>query len=127
MRQASWIIERYHDWSDRRSRPFEAIFTLDELVDTAMIYHTTGAFHSSIRYYSAAAKAGFRQLKPGQRVEVPTAFACFPDPLHPWPSRAFVEKGFAVSRWSEMPEGGHFSALEAPDHLVADLRAWARG
>ncbi|WP_062219783.1 epoxide hydrolase family protein [Aureimonas sp. D3] len=127
MRQASWIIERYHDWSDRRSRPFEAIFTLDELVDTAMIYHTTGAFHSSIRYYSAAAKAGFRQLKPGQRVEVPTAFACFPDPLHPWPSRAFVEKGFAVSRWSEMPEGGHFTALEAPDHLVADLRAWARG
>ena len=127
MRQASWIVERYHDWSDRRERRFEEIFTLDELIDTAMIYHLTGAFHSSIRYYSAAAEAGFRALPEGRRIEVPTAFACFPDPLHPWPPRSYAEKGFAVSRWTPMPQGGHFSALEAPEHLVADLRAWGRG
>lgn len=128
MRQASWIWERYHDWSDRRTRPFEAVFTPDELIDTAMIYHLTGAFHSSIRYYSEAARKGLRQLKPGERVEVPTAFACFPgDPLHPWPPRSYAERGFAVSRWTEMPYGGHFAALEAPGLLVTDLREWARG
>ncbi|WP_062115148.1 epoxide hydrolase family protein [Aureimonas sp. AU40] len=127
MRQASWIVERYHDWSDRRERSFEEVFTLDELIDTAMIYHATGAFHTSIRYYSEAMKKGLRQLKPGERVEVPTAFACFPgDPLHPWPPRSYAERAFAVSRWTQMPQGGHFVALEAPELLVEDLRDWVR-
>jgi len=125
--QLSWILERFHDWSDRRERDFADVFTREDLLDNAMIYVTTGAFHSSIRYYSAANEAGLRQLKEGERVTVPTAFACFPDPLHPWPPRAFAERAFPVTRWTAMPHGGHFAALEAPDLLVEDLRAWARG
>ncbi|MFC0407326.1 epoxide hydrolase family protein [Roseomonas elaeocarpi] len=123
--QAAWILERYHDWSDRRDRPFEQVFTRKELIDTVMIYHMTGAFHSSIRFYSAAMEAGLREMPAGRRVEVPTAFACFPDPLHPWPPRAYAETAYNVARWTPMPRGGHFSALEAPELLVEDLRAWA--
>jgi epoxide hydrolase len=29
-------------------------------------------------------------------------------------------------RWSDMPRGGHFGALEQPDLLVEDIRAAAR-
>ena len=72
-------------------------------------------------------EGGVRSLPPGARVEVPAGFACFPDPLHPWPPRGFAEKGFNVTRYTPMPHGGHFAALEAPDLLVADLREWARG
>ena len=124
--QAAWIVERYHDWSDRRGRAFEAVFSREALLDTVMVYVMTGAFHSSIRFYAAAREAGLRTLPPGCRVEVPTAFARFPDPLHPWPPRGYAEKGFNVSRWTEMAHGGHFAALEAPDLLIGDLRDWAR-
>ena len=123
--QAAWILERYHDWADLRERAFETVFTREELLDTIMIYVMTGAMHSSIRFYSAAMETGVRSLAPGERVEVPTAFARFADPLHPWPPRAYAERAFAVSRWTEMPYGGHFPALEAPDLLVRELRAWA--
>ena len=124
--QAAWIVERYHDWSDLTERPFEQAFSREELLDTVMVYVMTGAFHTSIRFYSAAMEAGLRSLPLGRRVEVPTAFACFPDPLHPWPPRAYAEQGFNVSRWTVMPRGGHFAALEAPDLLIEDLRGWAR-
>ena len=124
--QAAWIVERYHDWSDLSERPFEQVFSREELLDTVMIYVMTSAFHSSIRFYSAALEAGLRSLASGSRVEVPAAFARFPDPLHPWPPRGYAEKGFNVSRWTAMPRGGHFAALESPDLLVQDLREWAR-
>lgn len=125
--QAAWILERYHDWADLRGRRFEDVFSMDELIDTVMIYVMTGAFHSSIRYYSAAQEGKLRNLPKGRRIEVPTAFARFHDPLHPWPPRSLAEKGYAaITRWAEMDHGGHFPALEAPDLLVEDLRAWGR-
>lgn len=126
MGQAAWIIERFHDWADLRERPFGAVFTRDQLLTTVMIYVMTQAFTTSVWYYAAAAESGMRKMRPGQRVRVPTAFARFPDPLHPWPPRSYAEKGFAVSRWVEMPRGGHFAAMEAPDLFVSDLRAWAK-
>ena len=124
--QAAWILERFHDWADLRESPFDEAFAREDLLDIIMIYVMTGAFHSSIRFYAAAAEADLRTLHPGQRIGVPTAFACFPDPLHPWPPRSYAEKGYAVSRWTVMPHGGHFAALEAPDLLVEDLRGFAR-
>ena len=124
--QAAWIIERYHDWADLRERPFEQVFTHDELLTTVMIYLMTGAFTTSVWYYAAALQNGTRFLQPGQRVEAPVAFTFFMDPLHPRPPRSFVDKGYAVRRWAEMPRGGHFAALEVPELLAGDLRAWGR-
>jgi pimeloyl-ACP methyl ester carboxylesterase len=31
-----------------------------------------------------------------------------------------------VVRWTEFAEGGHFAALERPQELVEDIRAFAR-
>ena len=61
-----------------------------------------------------------------RRVTVPTAFAAYPDPRLPMPPRSWVKRGYAVTRWTEPPRGGHFAAMEAPDLFVRDLRAWAR-
>lgn len=124
--QASWIIERFHDWADLRERPFEAVFTRDQLLTNAMIYLMADAFTTSTWYYAAATKNKTRKLQPGQRVEVPTAFTLYPDPRHPRPPRSYAEKGFNVRRWTEMPRGGHFPAMEVPDLWVENLRAWAR-
>ncbi len=124
--QASWIIERFHDWADLRERPFEAVFTRDQLLTNVMIYAMAGAFTTSVWYYAAAMAGGTRKLRPGQRVGVPTAFTLYPDPRHPRPPRSLVEKGYALRRWTEMPRGGHFPAMEVPDLWVEDLRAWGQ-
>ena len=124
--QAAWIVERFNDWADLRDRPFEAAFTRDQLLTTVMIYLMEDAFATSVRYYAAAMRGDTRRLQPGQRVGVPTAFTLYPDPRHPRPPRSLAEKGYAVSRWAEMPRGGHFPAMEVPGPWVEDLRAWAR-
>ena len=39
--------------------------------------------------------------------------------------RAFAERDNAnIAHWSEFPRGGHYAALEVPEDLVADLRAF---
>jgi pimeloyl-ACP methyl ester carboxylesterase len=40
------------------------------------------------------------------------------------PARSWVERGFNLQRWTEMPRGGHFAAWEQPDLLADDLRAF---
>ncbi len=57
------------------------------------------------------------------RVEVPTAFALFPADLVMAP-RELAERYFAVERFTVMPRGGHFAALEEPDLLAEDLLAF---
>jgi pimeloyl-ACP methyl ester carboxylesterase len=42
------------------------------------------------------------------------------------PPRALAERTLRIERWTEMPHGGHFAALEEPVLLVEDLRAFYR-
>jgi microsomal epoxide hydrolase len=63
----------------------------------------------------------------GERCETPTAFANFPgEPLYTAPPRSWAERAYNISRWSEMPRGGHFAAMEEPDLFVGDVRVWGR-
>lgn len=39
--------------------------------------------------------------------------------------RPFVERSHRVVRWTEHDSGGHFAALQAPDLLLDDVRAFA--
>ena len=38
------------------------------------------------------------------------------------PPREWAARFFNVQRWTEMPRGGHFAALEEPELLVDDIR-----
>ena len=50
--------------------------------------------------------------------------AVFPDD----PSvRRFVEREYDVVHWSEFDRGGHFAAMEVPEILVEDIRAFFCG
>lgn len=60
-----------------------------------------------------------------RRLEVPIGVALFPKDLASAP-REFGERFFNVQRWTEMPHGGHFAALEEPELLVNELRAFFR-
>jgi microsomal epoxide hydrolase len=125
--QAAWIIERFHDWSDLRQKPFEAVYSMHQLVTNLMIYVMTGSFTTSVWYYRALFEEGAAALPPGQRVETPTAFANFPgEALYQAPPRSFAERAYNITRWTDMPRGGHFAAMEEPGLFVDEVRAWGR-
>ncbi|GHO78269.1 multidrug MFS transporter [Ktedonobacter sp. SOSP1-85] len=118
---AAWIIEKFYGWSDVDGA-LERKYTKDELLTNIMIYWVTQTINSSIRFYYEESHAP--SLKTGQRVEVPVAIALFPKDT-PAP-RALAERTLRIERWTEMPRGGHFPALEEPELLVEDLRAFYR-
>ena len=125
--QLAWLVERFHDWADLRERPFEEVFTKDQLLTDALFYILAGSFETATWIYAGAREEGARRMMKGARAAVPTAFAAYPDPRSPAPPREWMERGYDVVRWRDMPRGGHFAAMEVPDLFVEDLREWARG
>ncbi|MDB6052139.1 MAG: hypothetical protein JWR17_4885 [Pseudomonas sp.] len=123
--QASWILERFHDWADLRRRPFEQVFPLDRLLDNIVLYVMTGSFTSALCFYPGVVKEGFALLPENIRCETPTAFAQYSgDALTPVPPRSRIELVYNLDRLTTLPEGGHFAAMEVPDHFVGDIRLW---
>lgn len=123
---AAWLVERFHDWADLRTRDFAQVFTRDQLLTDVMIYLMNDAFPTSARYYAAAGAERLVTIPEGRRIDVPTAFAVCPDPRSPPPPRSWIERGYDLRRYTDFAYGGHFAALEAPELLVEDVRAFAR-
>jgi microsomal epoxide hydrolase len=122
--QAAWIAERFHDWSDLREKPFDEVHPKDRLLTNIMLYVMTDSFATGAWYYRGLLEEA-PAFQEGERCETPTAFANFPgEPLYTAPPRSFAERAYNIVRWSEMPRGGHFAAMEEPDLFVADVRAW---
>ncbi|WP_419918098.1 epoxide hydrolase family protein [Candidatus Poriferisocius sp.] len=118
---AAWIVEKFLVWSDiGPDNDMESSFTREELVTNVMVYWVTGTIASANRLYYETRKGGRGAAAPDGRVEVPTAFARFPGdgivPIRPW-----VEYWYNIVRWTEMPRGGHFASLEAPDLYISDV------
>jgi pimeloyl-ACP methyl ester carboxylesterase len=124
--QLAWIVERFHDWADLRERRFEDVFSMDQLLTNAMLYILTGTFDTAAQYYADAETERARWTPAGRRVDVGTAFSAYPSPAFPNPPREWVERSYNVTRWRDMPRGGHFPAMEVPELFVEDVRAWAR-
>ncbi|MBX3484258.1 epoxide hydrolase family protein [Phenylobacterium sp.] len=125
--QAAWICERFHDWSDLSKKTIDEAYGKDKLLTNIMIYVMTGSFTTGAWYYRGLIEEGGLAFGPGERLETPTAFANFPgEPLYAAPPRSFAERAYNVVRWTDMPRGGHFAAMEEPDLFVDEVRAWAR-
>ena len=124
---AAWIIEKFKSWSDTVGDDIESVYTKDELLTNIMVYLVTRTFNTASWIYYGRREEGGRVLSPeGLRVEVPTAAALFPAELLSWPPRSYAERVYNITRWTEMPRGGHFAALEQPTLLIDDIRAFAR-
>jgi microsomal epoxide hydrolase len=125
--QAAWIAERFHDWSDLREKSFDEAHPKARLLTNIMLYVMTDSFTTGAWYYRGLIEEGGVAFKEGERCETPTAFANFPgEPLYTAPPKSWAERAYNISRWSEMPRGGHFAAMEEPDLFVGDVRAWGR-
>lgn len=117
----AWIVEKFRTWSDCDGHP-ENVFTRDELITNVMTYWVTQTIASSARLYwehqhTRGGEAPF--------VEVPTGVARYPKEILRFP-RSWVERRYNVTRWTVMPRGGHFAAMEQPELFTDDVRAFFR-
>jgi pimeloyl-ACP methyl ester carboxylesterase len=121
---AAWIVEKFRAWSDCDG-DVERSFTKDQLLTNVMVYWITRTATSSARIYWEMRRAG-RNAIPQAYIDVPTGIACYPAEITRMP-RAWVERRYNVTHWSEQPRGGHFAAMEVPDFFVQDVREFFRG
>jgi pimeloyl-ACP methyl ester carboxylesterase len=118
--QLAWIVEKFWEWTDpARALPEDAV-DRDQLLTNVTLYWLTGSGASSAHlYYEVRAASG----TPMERSDVPTGMAIFPtDPA----IRHIAEREHNIVHWSEFDRGGHFAAMEAPDLLTNDVRAFFR-
>ncbi len=119
----AWIVEKLRAWSDCGGDVF-ARFTPDEILAHATLYWVTGTMPSAMRLYAEARGVPLR-FGPSERVPAPCGVARFAKE-EPMPPREWAERVFDVVRWSEFARGGHFAAMEEPELLAEDVRAFFR-
>jgi epoxide hydrolase len=118
---ASWIISMMSSGSPEQ---LEERFTLDELITNIMLYWVTETAASSMRGYAENARATYGSDAPKPaRSSVPAAVIHMPLDA-PLP-REWAERHVNVTRFTEMPGGGHFTAWEAPAAYADDVQAFA--
>lgn len=143
---AGWIVEKFRTWSDCNGE-VERRFSKDELLTNIMIYWATETINSSMRWYYEGMHAEWEEAPQGEESSqwahsdagdtdssqwahsdpssgVPVGLALFPKDNPP--PRETAERTLNVQRWTEMPRGGHFAALEEPELLAEDMRTFFR-
>ena len=84
------------------------------------LYWFTETIHSSIRLYTETIKKPIH-FSENDFINVPVGIAKF-HREEPFPPRKFIERGYNIQHWTDIPEGGHFAAMEQPELLAADIR-----
>ena len=120
---AAWIVEKYRTWSDCDG-DVERRFTKDELLTTITIYWATETISSSTRMYKENQSYPWT-MERDEEVQIPTGVAAFPFELSR-PPKEWGERSYNLQRWTPMPRGGHFAALEEPKLLAEDIREFFR-
>jgi microsomal epoxide hydrolase len=120
---AAWIVEKFRAWSDCGG-DVESVFTKDELLTNIMLYWVTGAIGSSFWPYYARMHGAW-PMPDGARVEAPTGYVEFPREMVR-PPRSLAEQMYNIQRWTRAEKGGHFAALEQPQVLADEIRAFFR-
>ena len=106
-------------WTDPSAELPEDAVELDHLLTNVSVYWFTrsGASAAHTLYDSMNAQEW------GEPGTAPTGFAAFgKDTI----TRKLVDPEQQVPHWTEYDRGGHFPAMEVPDLLVEDIRAFFR-
>jgi epoxide hydrolase len=115
----AWIGEKFTEWADPSS-PIDR----DQLLTNVSVYWLTNTAGSAARLYAEFVRSGsaWGKVEPST---VPAGVAQFPYEIFP-PIRRFAEGSNNIVRWTEFDRGGHFAAMEQPELLMGDVRAFFR-
>jgi len=116
--QLAWIVEKFKEWTYPSVDLPEAAIDRDRILTDVMLYWLTRTAGSSARmYYENMHASNWGQ----QLSATPVGVAVFAEDVA---IRRYAERGNNIVHWSEFDRGGHFAAMEAPDLLVGDIRAF---
>ncbi|MFJ4781461.1 epoxide hydrolase family protein [Streptomyces sp. NPDC088762] len=115
----AWIGEKFAEWSDPRCP-----VSRETVITNVMLYWVTGTAGSAARIYYERAHADYAG-QPPEVSRTPTALADFPRDNF-IPLRHVAARTDNIVRWTSYDRGGHFPAMEVPELLVEDVRAFFR-
>lgn len=119
---AAWIMSMMSSLST--GEELDKRFGQDELLTNIMIYWVTETINSSMRIYRENTVQSVTDPKPFQKSDVPAGVAhC------PWDAplpREWAARRVNVIHFSDLEEGGHFTAWEAPDVWANDFRLFVQ-
>ncbi len=94
----------------------------EQVLAQVSLYWLTNTYATAVRYHYEEQHSGAEPVVSQGRIGV----AVFKDDFQT--IRSLAERDNAnIVHWSEFPRGGHYAALEVPEDLVADLRAFFAG
>lgn len=115
--QASWIYEKFGNWTDSDHHPEKAL-GYDQMLDDITLYWLTETAASSARLYWESFETTFTP----QKLDIPVGVSVFPGelfrPLKIWGDRMYSK----LTYWGEAAHGGHFAAFEQPQIFTQELR-----
>jgi pimeloyl-ACP methyl ester carboxylesterase len=117
--QLAWIVEKFQAWTDKsRALPEDAV-DMDQLLANVSLYWFTrsGASAAQTLYESMHAQEW------GEPGPAPVGWTVFGSESF---VRTLLDPERQIGHWTEFTVGGHFPAMEQPDLLVDDLRAFLR-
>jgi len=116
--QLAWIVEKFKEWTDPAADLPEDAVDRDQLLTNVSVYWFTGTGASAAQFLYETAHA---QDWPGPS-DVPQGWAVFDatDDL----VRRLIDPEHKIAHWSDFDRGGHFAAMETPDLLIDDVRAF---
>ena len=112
---SAWILEKFYTWGDCNGN-LEKRFSKDELLNNIMIYWLTNSIGTSNHLYYE----NTHSLPKIGKIIVPTGLALFSKDVL-IPPKKWVESNLNVVHWTDIPEGGHFTAMEVPDLFADDV------
>ena len=122
--QLAWIVEKFKEWTDPAAELPEDAVDRDHLLTNVSVYWFTATAGSSAgHYYDTAHDPS--AWAPRERGTVPTGVAV--SLTQDVAIRKLAERDHNVVHWSEFERGGHFAAMENPEFLAGDVRAFFGG
>jgi pimeloyl-ACP methyl ester carboxylesterase len=118
--QLAWIVEKFKEWTDSSAELPEDAVDRDHMLTNVMLYWLTGTAGSSARLYYENMHGATWGKQPSP---TPVGVAVFVEDVA---IRRYAEQANNIVHWTELDRGGHFAAMEAPDLLVGDVRAFFR-
>jgi len=120
--QLAWIVEKFKEWTDSAAELPEDAVDRDLLLTNVSVYWFTRGGASAAQFIYEGAHAGVDWGSPPART-APQGLAAFgADDL----LRRVMDPEHKIENWSQFDRGGHFPAMEVPELLVGDLRAFFR-
>ncbi|MDR9762891.1 epoxide hydrolase [Rhizobium redzepovicii] len=120
---ASWIYEKFAQWSDSDGVP-ERVLSRDEMLNDITLYWLTNTGASSSRFYWENNNNNFSsEAQKTTDIKIPVGISVFPKEIYKAPESWSRQAYPSLVYYHQVERGGHFAAWEQPQLFAEELRA----